>query len=735
VACENSFVVLVPFHKSKMTMWYPQNRLQSELRRRAVKIMTIFGGCVFALCLSMVFVQPSYASEAYDPTDAFSGIPSNAAVEAILDAAWGDCGSGSNCDDWAIYAGYSNSITVYANSTCIASWTSTGNGLGSQDTDQLAGSNESGFNGFRTVCYVSGVWATKNNGSARFTAVSGGVITNTDIYRKTPNCSNTLSSSYGIGNPACNSLLYSANNDSGTLTIETTGPYTVGQTISFVASWENAVNAYYLYFYEDIEETNPVRIVNNYPMGTTSDWTFTHSFAFDGTYHPFFVLGTSGCDTISSTGAITGTACTTYDSDSTVLSVVSQQAYASDLEATYVSSFTASKTADVIVGETVNFSYNLSSNFCTGSTVSGKRIFKGLPQSLSHLDAGTILASGLTGTSALLYDRTAQPYSDFFYPSILVYCANATSHRVYLGGSVLVNNAQGISVYEANDTRFAMPSTWLGGGSTTSGGTTYSFQSDKRLYRPGEQVKLSYRFRGTQPFTVSTILVYDTASGTLLTTLSGSDVLWGVSHYMSISYASAGEYEPMLKLRNAGNTLYKNVFLGGTHVATNNSLIIVNAQGSPLYVNTGAILGQHGGTGGVVNTNGIFALDFKIGWGNTGNTYLDTVQGLISPVIWALWWIAQKLYSILQATTLFSFLFEMIYPVDGSCHTVPAVIFDFPVDSMNIPTPAALAGTQFCISYTTEPNSEYLTKMLYIIMGITIFFWVLDLIIPNRSDK
>jgi len=308
-----------------------------------------------------------------------------------------------------------------------------------------------------------------------------------------------------------------------------------------------------------------------------------------------------------------------------------------------------------------------------------------------------------------------------------VVCASGTSHVVYLGGSVLKQNAQGISVYEQNDVRFALPSQWLQGGQQTQSGATYLFQSDKGNYRTGEPVKLKYSFYGTLPFTVDKIYLYDNhITGQILKTLTGAQVTAVVNHYLTISYQTNGEYYPMLRLVNSGETLSRNVYIGGGTEAQPNNAIIVSAQGSPLYVNTGAILGQYGGTGGVVNTNGIFSLNFKPGFGTSGNVYIDTAQGVLSPVMWALWWVSQKMYAILSSTTIFKFLFDMIHPINGSCYQVPQSIL------LEIPTPEGIAGTPFCISYTTEPNAQYLTKMLQIVIGVGIIFWMLNMFIPNR---
>lgn len=245
---------------------------------------------------------------------------------------------------------------------------------------------------------------------------------------------------------------------------------------------------------------------------------------------------------------------------------------------------------------------------------------------------------------------------------------------------------------------------------------------------------MKYQFKNISNVFTDLFLFSTGTGGTILKHLTGSNLMQNTNHYLSISYAQSGEYSPVLVLSNSGGSVTRFVFLGGTEFDHPlNSWIVVTEQGSPLYTNTGSFLGQFGGTGGVINKNGIFALDFKIGWGNTGNTYLDTVQGLLSPIMYAMWWVSQKLYSILASTDLFAFLFEIIHPANGTCYTLPNVIFDFKSDAINIPMPSGLVGTHFCIAYTQSANAQYLTKMLYIIMSITILFWVLDLIIPNRN--
>lgn len=509
------------------------------------------------------------------------------------------------------------------------------------------------------------------------------------------------------------------------LTVQTFGPYSLNQTIAFLAEWANLTfDARYLFFYEDVEETIPEIIVENYPMGSTSEWNFTHQFNYAGTFNPFVYVGNQYCTTVTSTGAITGSGCVLVDAQASAITIYDNAQLVAQDEYNYASTFTGSKLHDVIVDEPVSFGWSLNANFCSDSSISGKRLFLGYHPELQYLDSGSILPVGLTGQMTRTFDRTNAPYSDFFFPWIRVYCANGSSKDLYLGGTVNKVKAQGISVYEATDVRFALPGTWLNGGGNVNfaAGTGSYFASDKHLYLRGEQVKLKYIVN--EAFTIDKIELYDDQGGHLLRTFTGSAVTENYNHYTTIAYSLSGEYYPNIKVCSASCAQSKTYYLGGETQPNPEYAIIVSDQRSTIGINSGSILGTFSGTGGKVPTQGIFGLmgNFQ-GFGSTGNTFLDTAQGLLLVVVYAAQWVAGKIYVILSASSLFSFVFSIIHPEAGAQYVLPSTWFCVSAGSC-FTMPAGLAGTQFTVSYVSGANAQNMYKLVQLAFAITVFVFV-----------
>lgn len=718
------------FHQN-MINWQPQNRLQAYYTERARKLIMLFGVFGTCLVLSMVLVKPGRAEAAtiysqLDHSVTGANITAGAGISTPLGQITG------TVDFISVRAintlGSSNTIEVsllcyddagYTTPNTGCSWNSPSNRDGTVGRFTASSNSDVEFTVFPTVDFT---------------------LSPTKYYRLGMQCISGCTPGVTETHPRMNadssSFYYILDGTAGPsmdLTVNSTAPYVTNRNIEFYAEWDNqTISPRYLYFYSDAEETNPTVVVQNYPLGNSSNWTFNYSYEFDGTYSPIFAIGNEFCTTVDSTGTPIGSGCLyEFSSIDESLTLVSEQTLANNESFLFQSEFTASKTIDVIVDEVVGVTYDLSTNFCTvyGATVSGMRLFKGYPAALAYLDPGDILAPGLSGNDIIIFDRTAAPYSDFFYPYIIVYCDDSTSHKVYLGGSILVNNAQSISVYYENDIRFALPSAWLHGGQYTQSGSTYVFKSDKSNYRPNEPVKLNYYF-SDPPFSFTEILLYDNPGGNLLKTLTGAAITEDSNHYLTISYSVIGEYQPLLVL--SGSSMTRDVFLGGTPYSTPlDSWIVVTQQGSPLYVNTGAILGQYGGTGGTINQSGIFALDFSIGWGNTGNTFLDTVQGILSPVVWAALYISQKLYVIFSYFPVFDLVFDIVNPQNNSCYVTPEFLFDFPGTQSDIPLPVALAGRDFCVTLTTHSNAQAFTVILRVLIIFAVIFAFLRTFLPS----
>ena len=742
-----------------MNNYYPYNRLQIELKkredRRVLKVfvfVSILIGLMMVPLSNKVFAagtlaNPSNVAGLIIGTQInYDALPSDLFTQ-------GECqDTGKKCEDVIIYAGGGTNISNQK--TCVATLLEE---IGSDIT-------------FRTLAYVSDgtgkdeittpitspstFYGVKAWDSGTSSWVGGGVcqvisaqnisevvLSTSDLVNNGNFKDSGLDTGYGLGGSVGNNqVLVSANGFlTGYRTVElilqSIGPYVLGQNIDFRVDWQHQLfTVENIWFFEDVEETSYTVVTENFPMpdaGNGGNVIFKHAFNFGGTYHPRIVVANGDCS-ISSTGSIIGIGCLYEEGFVDSIIVVDQSTISNELDVLYSSIFTVSKTNDVIVGSPVTFTYDLSTNFCSTSSVSGKRLFLGFHEGLAYSDSGAVLVSGLSGTVNRLFPRTNQPYSDFFYPYIRVYCGDGTSKDVYLGGSLQLRRAQGISVYNQNDVRFALPAHWLNGGGNVSfaSGTGTFFASDKGVYKIGEPVKLRWVFNDND-FVINKIELWSSTGGTLLHTFTGSiNTEKNKNHYATISYAYEGEYQPYIRICSTNCESFRRYYLGGLLQPNPNNAIMVTKQASTLYTNTGAILGTFAGTGGRINANGVFqipALNFD-GFGPTGNWFLDQAQSLLLVVIWAAIYVAEKLWVLLQATALFSWLSEILHPAAGTQYVLPQTMFGFQM-------PTGLAGQNFTVTYVSGGNTSNVTKLVQIAFTIAVIFWVMRQFLFHRRKS
>lgn len=511
------------------------------------------------------------------------------------------------------------------------------------------------------------------------------------------------------------------------------GPYITGSPVNFHLVWEDvSFTVYNIFFYSDVEETEPVRVTEDTPffdLGGGANWDFSYTYNFAGTYNPIAILGNEDCTDVDENGTPIGSGCE-YEivQSDTVLEVLDPYTANNQADIDFAGTFTASKYNEVLVNENILFTYAVNANTCTGSSISGKRMFLDYQQPYAPLfDSGSILPSGLTGSLVRSY-KARNTNTDFYYPIIRTFCANGTSKDMYLGGSVVKGRAIGISVYNSNDIRFALPDAWLNGGAQDgfefTGSGAY-FASDKNVYQRGEPVKLRWQF--DVGFTVNKVELYTDVGSPLLRTFSGStDITEDKNHYTTITYIATGEYDPYIRICSTSCSQFRIVHLGGTDNPSPYYKIIITEKPSSIYINSGGtILGTFSGTGGRINAAGIFQFDVMnfTGFGPTGNVFIDAGQSVLVVAIQAGIWVAEKLWSLLSVSAFYTWLLEILHPVSGATYVIPSNIVCFS-SSNCIAAPAGVAGTQFTVHYANYPNSGNITKVIQALFSIALIMWV-----------
>lgn len=546
-------------------------------------------------------------------------------------------------------------------------------------------------------------------------AVTGQGFSGTDFYVET-NAGNALPVYRFEGTVAevpvtLTDISFVSTNESGSLLL-------VGEEAAFRAEYDPSFYPYILVFYEDIEDTEPTILFEDEPQPALNYRIFTHRYQTQGIFRPIVAIGNEHCVSINSGGTLTGSGCVVQYSDPDIyVTVETEQQRAQRLNINYQSTFTYSKTSDVLVGESIEYNYSLSSNFCPNSTVSGKRLFKGYSYPLSLQDSGIVLPAGTTSSGTIIYETTNQPYSDFVFPYIHIYCSSGNYHDVYLGGSTIKNSiSQGVSVYDTNDTRFWLPQTWeTGGGSQNFGsGTGYYMAAEKRSYLVGDEVKFKWVFN--VDFTVGSVYFYpNVGSGSVKTFTNLTDLTEGKNHYFGYRYNEVGEKQPFIQVRSTtydsgDSSTYKNIYLGGGQQPDPYEYIFIGKQALviPGDTNTGAIIGD----------NGIFSLDswnFD-GFGKTGNPYLDEALSLLRYPFLGIKWLATYIYGLIKQVPPFSLIAEVIAPEPNAMYTTPKYIGDFDISTV-------FPQETFTITYASEDTAPIWNTLFGIIIAMSLFWY------------
>lgn len=510
-----------------------------------------------------------------------------------------------------------------------------------------------------------------------------------------------------------------ATNESGSLLL-------VGEDAAFFSEWNPTFTPYILAFYEDIESIDPVILFEDQPQPALNTRLFTYKYQYPGVFRPIAAIGNEFCTSVSSGGTLTGSGCLVeYSDGETFVTIETPQQRAQRLDVTYESVFNFSKTRSIVVGESVSYNYDLSSNFCPDSTVTGKRIFKGYYSNLAHLDSGTVLPSGNSGSGTIIFDRTNMPYSSFFYPYIHIYCANGSYHDVYRGGTTTPSFANGVSVVEVDDFSFWVPDSWLaGGGSDNFGaGTGYYMASDKRVYMRNDEVKFKWQFN--TDFTVGSVAFFPNDGEDVAEIFTESeDIEEGQYHYYGYSYDTPGEKQPYIEVRSttysSGSSLtYRRVFLKGGIVPDPYEFIMITNQ-SPVFsgeTGTGSGLGK-----------GIFGLDAWSfdSFASTGNPYIDEAISLLRYPFMGLKWLSTFLYSSLTTVPPFSLVDEILLPVEGTEYTTPKYILGQDITEF-------VPQQTFIIDYAPSERAPLMNTLFTAMVAGSIFWYMMDHYFLNKK--
>ncbi len=489
---------------------------------------------------------------------------------------------------------------------------------------------------------------------------------------------------------------------SATLTSSGSVAITEGGSVQFIAAWSNqSFTPWNLYFFQDVNDNFAYPIVTGFPMtGTTGNYTFRSTFptaSYPQAYHPYAKWGNSNCTGITGTGALTGSGCLTFSALAGSGITVRTPLQASD-DTLHPSTMTGAKLNDVRVGDTDLFTYSINAP----CTITGKRFFLGYAPALQHYDTGAILPVGNTGTYNAVFPRTNQPYSDFFFPYINVYCNDGTSKQLYLGSTWTIGKAQGVSVYtqvELNNRSDAVIPMLNGGaqlGFTTSSGS--SFASNKRVYAKLEPVYLELNYH--VPFTPASVLIFPTGTGAAGFPYSSGSTVLQQGRYLrtKIYYEVAGSYHPVVRVTGTlGET--KNIFLGGNSYAIPYNQLVITAD---LWQSLGQLF---------TTKDGIFGLDpstFSISFGASNNQFLSDAAAGVSKIVAAGLYVVNVGYNLLKSSPVISFFTDVIHPPNGATYVFPSKIGDFTI-------PYRPNTALYTISYASDSSGskqlEYIIKL------------------------
>lgn len=641
------------------------NLLQEELQRRRkipyIGFAILFAGMIFLM------TQPAFAAVLYSQTtDDTEGANVHTFVQQL--------GQVSGTVDTVEVTGYSDKgiATFYISFSCYDDAGYTTPNAGCSFDDSLS---QQSLNGSKSY-YTFSDW------------VSSSTFDNTKYYQLQFKCGGACggtwnSATYGttIDEYAGGAMttgagtladMYFIINDSttapsATATLTSSGATTIsdGGHVSFTASFSGqSFTPYYFYFYEDPEDTLAYPIVTNYPL-TGSGYTFNHTFYASGNYHPYGVWGNSSCNSVTSTGALTGSGCLTFDALSGSGITVKTDYELSD-DYLYPSSFTGSKLNDVLVGEDVTFTYDIN-NPCT---VTGKRFFKGYTAAYQSYDTGAILPTSNSGTFVTDFPRTNEPYSAYFFPYINVYCDDGTSRQLYLGGKWHPGTAAiGVTVYtqaELNQRSLAIVA-MLNGGQTENFSTSSGalFKSNKNVYERYEPVYLLLNYH--VDFSPTSALFYPTGTGAAGFDFgSGASLNQGENIRFQTYYENTGFYDPVVIIY--GSSQYKSIYLGGEEQPSPYYQLYVKQS---FYQSISTLFDT---------SDGIFGLDpttFTLNVFDSELPFLQDANAGLTQILRAGLKIASVAYNLLKKSPILNFFTDILHPQNGATYIFPTHLGDF----------------------------------------------------------
>lgn len=356
-----------------------------------------------------------------------------------------------------------------------------------------------------------------------------------------------------------------------------------------------------------------------------------------------------------------------------------------------------------------------------------------------------------SGGSLIIHSYYTQ--SGTFIPQAVLgdrHCGGLISSSGSLTGSgcqVRTVNATPLQVIDQASVAIAFSNGGYTNGFSTGSG--YLFQSDKTYYQVGEDVQLKWFFSTPNPVT-KVIVRANGSGGTILATMTGSvndpidpnALVQHLSHFMTIHYGSAGEYQPTVNLYSTGSVLMRTLFLGGySHPNPQYALFVASAVVNPLGVSNkplGGILGittasgtVNSASGSVIgagvlagSTAGIFGLDIFStfnGFPKSGSDFLDAIESIIFIAFRAIIYVAEYLYYLFSLSSIYSFVFGIIHPAAGASLVFPSRMFNM---AMTVP---GLTGTHFTVSYASAaaPGMKSFISFFQVIFGVGLFMFVI----------
>ncbi len=671
---------------------YPYNRLQTVKLSRFKRLMYFHFTIGFLLLCSMFFTKAPYASafgEDADPTNA-PGFPNEP-----TGITWNSGRELEPEDDYAWFSS-TNADTTAVRTCFIHRGAGIGGDIGMVFNDAYHMAVLLG----NMYCWSGSSWSFMGGiggaGDSLWKVTQGDlertVLINADLYNRVQ--SYNYGSYYNVGGTNVNTkadgaLIMEANIASGTFVSDPTSPVIFGQRITFTVSWENFEAApEWFYFYPMGRDAGNctancpdyIPIVEGVPVGEngTGSVTFDYTYYLAGVYEPTIIFSEdcaifdinvaySECNATRKTITLTVNGPTDGDDEADIL-----------LE------FTSTGT-DRVIGEPQPYEWRVDSSYqCPDSTIETKRLYGGYPGSADDLDNGVEL-TGTSGSGNYTFIHTSEELGSNFTPYIYVVCADGNTSTIFLENTLYRGRSRSLIVVGEEFSEIPYTSTpWTGGGKSidfdSSTGSGAYFYTNKTSYMRDEPVLLRYYFQ--VGFTPSVVKIYRDINQypTGVFTLTGAYVTNSTEHNYKFYYTAQGKYYPMIEVRSASYdandpSTYRRIWFGGGQSKDVSKYLTITNE---LFGNT--TWGGTPDTSWFNNTDGIFGLSpatFNISFGNSTNPLLQGLSEILGKVIQAGLYILQYAYGILKNAPIFSFLADVIHPVNGSKIYFPGGLFGY----------------------------------------------------------